>query len=383
MRILVLESTTGLGDGVDSRLFPEGFGMLRTIVNEFEESGLEVTTTLHQEIREFEKWLENDSVFSHDELEEVFNLDFDGAVIIAPEGELARITGRIEDKGISILGASSSCVRVTGDKWKTYKALKNKIPHPETWENLPEDKDQVIVKPRRGVSAEGVKLVSTKNYHPFSKKVIFQEYIQGTHASCCLLVGKDKGTVLSVNEQKINQRDGSFEYKGGRIPLPDGNKETYAEIATKAAEELGLTGYCGVDFVVSEKTYFMELNPRLTTSFVGLAPILEGNLGELLVNVLIDNKSVSPPELDGCSVIGIPKTCEDVRINSEKIDELREIPEIISPPYSRAGILEKGSSVFLSVGRGGSFEKARKRLNEKIVEGLNLLGVDDDVVTWS
>lgn len=50
MKVLVLEYTVGLKESVDSRLFPEGFGMLRTMVNEFKEAGFEVITTLHEDV---------------------------------------------------------------------------------------------------------------------------------------------------------------------------------------------------------------------------------------------------------------------------------------------------------------------------------------------
>ena len=47
----------------------------------------------------------------------------------------------------------------------------------------------------------------------------------------------------------------------------------------------GLRGYVGVDLVLAkEKVFVVDVNPRLTTSYVGLSRVANFNVAEALVN---------------------------------------------------------------------------------------------------
>ena len=48
-------------------------------------------------------------------------------------------------------------------------------------------------------------------------------------------------------------------------------------------EVLGCQGYCGVDMVVADKVYVIEVNPRITTSLVGIAACMKEEIADLLV----------------------------------------------------------------------------------------------------
>lgn len=383
MRILVLEGTTGLRSEVVSELFPEGFGMLRTFINEFDEAGFEVVTTLNSEILGFEDWLCADEVYPQNRLEDALNDSIDAALIIAPEDELPRIIRKIGEKNIPLLGPSLESVKIAGDKWETYKELRGIVPQPETWNEFVEEESPLFVKPRSGVGAEGVQLVSSGQDTFLEEDVVFQKPIQGVHASCCLLIKNGEGAVLSVNGQKIVSEDNYFEYVGGRIPLENSKKEECGEVALEAAKELGLKGYCGVDLVIGDKPYFMELNPRTTTSFVGLPKILEKNLGTLLTETLLENKPIPDPKLEGGTVFRILKINEKTTIPTEKIDKLKQIPEIISPPYAPKGKLEKDAPISLVLGKGKDSIEAKRKMENGIMKALNILDVDENVVSWN
>ena len=47
---------------------------------------------------------------------------------------------------------------------------------------------------------------------------------------------------------------------------------------------LGCQGYCGVDVVVADKVYVVDVNPRITTSLVGIAACMEEEIATLLVS---------------------------------------------------------------------------------------------------
>ena len=49
----------------------------------------------------------------------------------------------------------------------------------------------------------------------------------------------------------------------------------------------GLRGYIGIDFVLTEgKPFVVDVNPRLTTSFVGLRGVAGFNVAEAIVNAV-------------------------------------------------------------------------------------------------
>ena len=63
---------------------------------------------------------------------------------------------------------------------------------------------------------------------------------------------------------------------------PAGEPEIIAT-AKKVIEVLGCQGYCGVDIVVADKIYVIEVNPRITTSLVGIAACMKEEIAEILV----------------------------------------------------------------------------------------------------
>jgi predicted ATP-grasp superfamily ATP-dependent carboligase len=116
------------------------------------------------------------------------------------------------------------------------------------------------------------------------RKEFFQRFVEGTPASCCLLAGEEV-RVLSLNRQLIRWEEGRVRYLGSRVPLelpPSPSKEVEL-MASRAAGLLKARGLCGADLVVGRRPYLVEVNPRLTTSFLALERILRGNLAEMLV----------------------------------------------------------------------------------------------------
>jgi predicted ATP-grasp superfamily ATP-dependent carboligase len=71
---------------------------------------------------------------------------------------------------------------------------------------------------------------------------------------------------------------------------PD-REEEIISTARKAVEVLGCQGYCGVDVVVSDKMYVVDVNPRITTSLVGIAACMKEEIADLLVAA---SKGVGP-----------------------------------------------------------------------------------------
>ena len=53
----------------------------------------------------------------------------------------------------------------------------------------------------------------------------------------------------------------------------------------------GLTGYVGVDLIKANGAYVViDINPRLTSSYVGLSEVLASNPAELCIQTILDQK---------------------------------------------------------------------------------------------
>jgi len=355
--------------------------MLRIMANEFSEAGFDVIAPLNRKLRQLAGWLDADVLFARNGLDEALRHRSDAALVMAPErgGELERITLRLKRRGIAVLGAHEGAIRASANKWLTYLALEGKVPQPRTWRKLTKAKGQILVKPVDGVGCQGIR--------PFTpnikgKGMIFQEFVKGVHASSCLLMQDGEGAALSVNRQDIKTQ-GGFEYVGGEIPFRHKLTEKCAEIALRAAKALQLRGYCGVDLVVGDSPYFVELNPRVTTSFIALAQVLQANLGELLVDALIEGNSLPKLKLRGHSIMKIPRARSDVRVNARKLSGLREISGIIAPPLAFGGHLKRGSPALLAACFGGSVKTAGRRLVDAMENAFANLGVDGSAIAWT
>lgn len=232
----------------------------------------------------------------------------DAALIIAPETNdiLANLTALAENKGLIILGPNSNTIKILGDKWFSYLLFKqNNISQPKTYllkNNTPTEIKELIkkeqlsfplcLKPRDGFASEILYLNSWDNHKSFSpyleRNLILQEFITGSTASISLLKNSQQTTFLSLNLQKTNE---NFSYIGGEIGV---NHPLKKQIVTQLNNTLtsfsGLKGYLGVDLILKEENFFfLEVNPRLTSSYIGLtAALKEYNLAQLIVDASLD-----------------------------------------------------------------------------------------------
>jgi predicted ATP-grasp superfamily ATP-dependent carboligase len=112
---------------------------------------------------------------------------------------------------------------------------------------------------------------------------LLQRFIQGIHASASLLVHAGAVLPLSLNGQRITPGL-PFVYHGGWVPLEHALKAQALALSGRAARLLpGLRGYVGVDLVLADPTsYVIEINPRLTTSYVGLRQVADCNLARAI-----------------------------------------------------------------------------------------------------
>jgi predicted ATP-grasp superfamily ATP-dependent carboligase len=93
---------------------------------------------------------------------------------------------------------------------------------------------------------------------------------------------------LSLNRQKIEIND-EFCYLGNMVNVAHPREGECMKVACQVAELTGVRGLCGVDIVLADEPYVIDVNPRMTTSFVGAAPLMKVELAELVLRAQRDD----------------------------------------------------------------------------------------------
>jgi tyramine---L-glutamate ligase len=210
----------------------------------------------------------------------------DMGLVIAPDDLLSRFTMILEQHTHN-LGCGFMSVALCANKVQTRKILvQNGICVPEGT-----SAGKKVVKPVKGCGALGVRLSDDEP----GKGEFSERYIEGEHLSVSIVANRIIGdacqyftgnppAILAVNRQEIRiDTDGSFHYLGGETPVHPAREKEIITTAKKVIEVLGCQGYCGVDIVAADKIYVIEVNPRITTSIVGITACMKEEIAELLI----------------------------------------------------------------------------------------------------
>lgn len=227
----------------------------------------------------------------------------DWTVLIAPEfdGILLERCRWAEAAGARLLSPPSSFVQLASNKDRTAEQLRQHglpvptatILHPG--QPLPETFPYpAVVKPCDGAGSVGVHLVasSSAGYEiPADDQTTrLEEFRRGTPASVAVLCGPREKLALPACSQRISN-DGRFRYLGGRTPLEEALSKRAQRLALAAVDALPpAVGYVGVDLILGDDPngrvdVVIEVNPRLTTSYVGLRALCRKNLAAAMMAV--------------------------------------------------------------------------------------------------
>jgi predicted ATP-grasp superfamily ATP-dependent carboligase len=233
----------------------------------------------------------------------------DAVWLIAPEFQhiLADLADRVEMAGKRLLGPSSSAIRMTTDKRALAKCwIEAGVSTPSTipfndWRNR---NYPVVIKPIDGCGSTATTLVrneseiarafaraGTDGYAP--DRLIVQPFIPGCPASVAFLIGPRDVIPIVPTVQHVSP-DSHFAYEGGELPLPPTLAGRATRLARQAIEYVpGLFGYVGVDLILGERNdgsddYAIEINPRLTTSYVGVRALADFNLAATVVALALE-----------------------------------------------------------------------------------------------
>jgi predicted ATP-grasp superfamily ATP-dependent carboligase len=229
----------------------------------------------------------------------------DWSVVIAPEtgGRLLERCRWVLDSGGRLLGPGPDFVAWAGDKGRTADELaRARIAVPlgvalHGDQPLPEDFPYpAVLKPNDGAGSLATRLVSGPNdvARPLAGFVWrLERYCLGRPASVSLVTGPAGPTLFPPCEQLISC-DGLFRYCGGTVPLlPTDLGRRASALAERVARSIEPTlGYLGLDLVLGPDEdgcddAVIEVNPRLTTSYVGLRAAVRENLARVMLETAV------------------------------------------------------------------------------------------------
>jgi predicted ATP-grasp superfamily ATP-dependent carboligase len=163
----------------------------------------------------------------------------------------------------------------------------------EPEESLPHDFSYpAVIKPVDGAGSQDTYLVAGPHDMPpaYAWARRLERYIPGLPTSVAFLCGPSGRVALEPCRQRISE-DGRMQYLGGELPLREGLAERARALGERALSAMpAAVGYVGVDLVLGRapdgsEDAVIEINPRLTTSYIGLRSAAVGSLAEAMWHV--------------------------------------------------------------------------------------------------
>ena len=308
MRIFVGEYICGGGllqeslSGIPTSLRTEGEAMLHAIVSDissFAEAVVPLDSRLQLEVDAAETIEIEPAIAPWGQWAAVAN-QCDGALIIAPEsdGILAKGVAVLRAAGVDVVASSGDFLRVASDKLQTAKTMHDAgVEHPifmatsdRRFASELENYDRYVVKPRDGCGTQEIQVFDQFDaaQDALTDDQILQAWHSGQAISISLIASGNHQTFLPAVSQ--NLASSNCQYAGGSGPLPDEAQRRATALASRAIAAMPpmARGFVGLDLLLGDRPSedcVIEINPRLTTSYVGLSRMIKGNLAARLFDV--------------------------------------------------------------------------------------------------
>jgi predicted ATP-grasp superfamily ATP-dependent carboligase len=334
VKILVFEYITGGGfnkQDLPNSLAAEGSLMLNALLDNLAGlSGLEVTVMLDCRLGDSVGGTSINTVIirpEHDITEEFARLVKQSELVwpIAPEFDsiLQNLCQTVESSGKTLLTSPATAVAIAGNKFKTYELLNRNhiasVPTRMFKNEYPLFLDTLraggewMIKPVDGAGcADSYVITNRQDFERMAVKkdqYVIQPHLQGAKTSLSCLFKQGLGWLVCANLQRFEFID--RQYRLAEIVVnhhPDLGE--YGQLIDKIALALpGLWGYVGIDLIESPgSTWVLEINPRLTTSFVGIYDALGINVAEAVLQLVHGEPILNPTDNRPITVQAIQET---------------------------------------------------------------------------
>jgi len=368
--------------------------MLRTLTADLRAMGHSVTTLLDSRVYMLQPPLEADhikSISSSTQIQPIMKENartVDAACIIAPEsnGTLETVVRELEQERVPLANGFSHTISAVGNKCsmlehakKIGAATPNSLTldtHDDVLENSRVIAERIgfpaILKPESDAGMTGLSKANDKfevraavekiKQESISHRFIVQEYIEGVPTSVSLISTGEEAEAISLNKQKILLSSGfsASRYEGGEVPFESEMKSETMSTAKRVVESYNeLKGYVGVDFVLTERSpVVIEVNPRLTTAYVGLREVTPFNAAQAIFDAALNHKLPSDKSIKGFACftkVQMPK------LSNNCLHEIFRMKSVVSPPFPSSN---DSASFALISSSGATRQEAALRLRE-------------------
>ncbi|AKG92523.1 putative ATP-dependent carboligase related to biotin carboxylase [Geoglobus ahangari] len=189
------------------------------------------------------------------------------------EAEIIWASGYEEFQGKSV-------ERVVNKRWFYAELDRIGIDYPE----LLSDGERGILKPEKGGGGEEVRIGERRE-----KGFILQRYIPGTPCSVSVISTGEEAKGIAVNRMLVGLEEFNatgFRYCGNITPFKSDAARQMVSIAEELVLYFELTGNVGVDFILADKPYVLEINPRFQGSLDSIEWACDCNLFRMHVNAV-------------------------------------------------------------------------------------------------
>lgn len=310
-KIFVCEFITGGGLNhslLDSTLVNEGKVMRDALLNDLASLPYDIVTTVDARLS-LPSFLHNYQMIEENEdvwvVWENIISKVDAVWFIAPEtdGYLHQLTSLAIKYHKYIFGCGITSIDICSSKYDSYLFFKQagldivetmRLP---SWNNA--QSTSWVVKPDDGAGCDDT--FYFKNNDDLTNRMmnclkpthVIQPFIEGDAASISCVMFQGDAHVLSCNKQLITIENNQFNYRGFIVNGMAQFWDQFSDLAKQVASLLpDLNGYVGLDVIVSKnndkntEVTLLEINPRLTTTYAGLAEAIGFNPASLIIGRL-------------------------------------------------------------------------------------------------
>lgn len=311
MKIFVFEYVTGGGlyrEPLPPSLMHEGNLMLQNLLSDLDGvPDAELVTSRDIRLSPLQHPVETVLVSPDGDFQNCLNAcitQADAVWLIAPEsgGVLKQLSDQVLDAGKMLLGSAPQAIELTTYKSVTSAALaRHGVPVVscrQYHEMIGSGDTLWVAKPDDGVGCEDTcrfsdlrQLAAWMQLGDRSRTHVVQPFLTGVPASISVLCKNGQAWLLSCNRQLIRIEQERFSYHGSVL---NGMQQYWTEFDTLAQQIAqavpGLAGHVGIDLMVDgNEMTVLEINPRLTTSYVGLRQATGCNPARLVLDLFYND----------------------------------------------------------------------------------------------
>lgn len=240
----------------------------------------------------------------------------DAVWCIAPESDgcLASFLDYFDASGVPCFHTRGELAALATSKTRTIEYLADRGVQPlfGGWWNdqhgpaISDRRQPMVLKPDDGAGSEGIRIVEAGDSLPHRPQGLWrwEPKLRGTPISVSVIRGPRQTLILEPTKQLFNAQPVG-DYIGGQFPI-DAKWQLRAPLLVQQAIEClpPWNGYIGFDLLVDipdvpQGCLILEINPRLTCSYLGLRTLYQTNLAAATIRLIqsqpvtLDKKKVS------------------------------------------------------------------------------------------